>query len=37
MVTDRFEGNGPPANWFVMEVGLGNLADVGLVPEPPDV
>jgi hypothetical protein len=28
MINDRFEGNGPPANWFVMEIGLGNLAGV---------
>jgi hypothetical protein len=28
MITERCEGNGPPAHWYVMEVGLGNLAGV---------
>jgi hypothetical protein len=28
MITDRSEGNGPPAHWLVMEMGLGNLVGV---------
>lgn len=36
MITDRSEGNGRPANWLVMELGLGNLVGVSAwIPNSP--